>query len=132
MKEIGRELFSSKFFSGPITAITFNDTLKRTAIGGENGVKMLSVGNWKMEDSITIDSSYGTCTSLDWTTDGLILSVGTTSGAILQFLTKLPVVTTSYRTRFVLTLGPGSQFAGSTNFTPLDQCIRCIGSVSRN
>lgn len=48
MKEIGQELFSSQFFSGALTDICFSPILKKTAICGDNTIKVLNVNNWKV------------------------------------------------------------------------------------
>ena len=48
MKEIGQELFSSKFFNSQLTDICFSSVLKRTAICGDNIIKVLEVGSWKV------------------------------------------------------------------------------------
>jgi hypothetical protein len=47
MKEIGTELFSFKFFT-TLKDIAFSQNLQRTAICGDNCIKVVDVGSWKV------------------------------------------------------------------------------------
>jgi hypothetical protein len=47
----------------------------------------------QIKDEITtLDASYGSVTGLEWTEDGQILTVGTSSGAVLNFLARMPTI----------------------------------------
>jgi WD repeat-containing protein 19 len=47
MKEIGQELFSSKFYSS-LKDISYSSGLQKAAICGDNSIKVLEAGNWKV------------------------------------------------------------------------------------
>lgn len=91
MKEIGQELFSSKLFNSALTDICFSAALKKTAVCGDNTIKVVDVGNWKsITDTFMIENE--TVDKLSWTKDGTILSVSTVTGAVYNFLTKIPMI----------------------------------------
>lgn len=48
MKEIGQELFSFKYFHGPLRDISFSAILQKVALCGDNMIKIVDVGNWKV------------------------------------------------------------------------------------
>ncbi|PRP88379.1 WD repeat-containing protein 19-like [Planoprotostelium fungivorum] len=100
-KEIGQELFSSQFFTGSLTDICFSPTLQKTAICGDSIVKVVNVSSWKtITDTFTLDIEVGACEQLGWTQDGLILTVATTNGHLFSFLTKTPLITAHYDSKF--------------------------------
>ena len=105
MKEIGQELFSSQFFTSQLSDICFSPTLQKTAVCGDNSVKVINVtGHWKqpsVSDSFTVEQGAGACERLGWTKDGLILTVSTANGHLFSFLTKVPLVSASYETKWV-------------------------------
>ena len=47
MKEIGQELFSFKFFNS-LKDISYSSTLQKAAICGDNSIKVIEAGNWKV------------------------------------------------------------------------------------
>lgn len=111
---MGQELFSNKFFTGPVTDLDSSSTLQRIAICGDNTVKILDIGHWKVvnqneivmilqtvADTFTLDTSYGKVDKMAWTKDGLILSVSTNQGYVCSFLTKVPLVSANYGIRYV-------------------------------
>ena len=104
MKEIGQELFSSKFFN-VLKDITFSPSLQKAAVCGDNSIKVLEAGNWKnILETFVIDNLNGNLESLNWTLDGSILSTSTSGGTIYNFLTKVPLVNSSYETTLVCIL----------------------------
>ncbi len=54
-----------------------------------HGLRLVVVPQIK-EECTTIDGAHGTVTSISWTDDGQILTVATTSGALLSYLAKIP------------------------------------------
>eukprot|EP01116_Phalansterium_solitarium_P013666 TRINITY_DN3106_c0_g1_i10.p2 TRINITY_DN3106_c0_g1~~TRINITY_DN3106_c0_g1_i10.p2 ORF type:complete len:1339 (+),score=616.68 TRINITY_DN3106_c0_g1_i10:197-4213(+) len=99
MKEIGQELFSSKLFNSALTDICFSAALKKTAVCGDNTIKVVDVGNWKsVTDTFMIENEV--VDKLSWTKDGTILSVSTESGAVYNFLTKIPMINAVSDTRW--------------------------------
>lgn len=48
-----------------------------------------------------MDAEVGTCENMGWTQDGLILTVSTSNGHLFSFLTKTPLVTAFYESKWI-------------------------------
>lgn len=53
-QEVGEELFSSRYFTDRIFAAAYSPQLNRTAISGDNGIKIVDMGDYKEVLSDTI------------------------------------------------------------------------------
>lgn len=73
--------------------------MKKIAIAAQGSIKFFNIGNWVEEssDRIDITKSSGTITQLHWTDDGSIMTITTSGGYFLGFLTVVPQLFSAYR-----------------------------------
>ena len=93
MREIGEELFSGQFHKSQLTCLAYSSILQRTATSGDGGIKIVDMSEWKevQGDSLALDDPVS---SMTYTSDGQILTIGTTSGVVHNFLDACPTSTT--------------------------------------
>jgi WD repeat-containing protein 19 len=98
MREIGEELFSGQFHKSNLSTLAYSPKLQRTATAGDSGIKIVDMGEWKevVGDSMTLDDEI---TRMSYTNDGQILTVGTASGVVHNFLSRMPNIHDHYDTR---------------------------------
>eukprot|EP01041_Mallomonas_annulata_P000695 gene695-1331_t len=98
--EIGEEKHSGKFHPGGLITFAYNPYLKRVATCGEDGVRLLDTRDFKEIRSDYIpsqDLEDGRVTQICWSPDGQILTVGTDSGNVYNFLAKMTVLNAYYK-----------------------------------
>lgn len=73
--------------------------MKKIAIAAQGSIKFFNIGNWVEEssDRIDITKSSGTITQLHWTDDGSIMTITTSGGYFLGFLTVVPQLFSAYK-----------------------------------
>lgn len=99
-KEMGQEKNSGKFHSNLIS-FAYNPVLRRVATAGEDGVRVIDVQDLKENVSDHIapeDFEDGRITKLCWSPDGQILTIGTSSGNVYNFLAKMSILHARFRT----------------------------------
>lgn len=94
-KTLGEEKFAVKFHSQFMSSFAYNPLLKRAATAGDDGIHIVDVRDFKeiKADFISnADLENGKISSLCWSPDGQILTVGTTAGNVYSFLAKMSVL----------------------------------------
>lgn len=98
MREIGEELFSGQFHKTQLSCLAYSNILQRTATSGDGGIKIVDMSEWKevQGDSLALDDPVS---SMAYTNDGQILTIGTTSGVVHNFLARMPNIHDHCETR---------------------------------
>jgi WD repeat-containing protein 19 len=99
-KEMGMEKNAGKFHNKSMTTFSFNPHMKRVAMCGDDGVRVVDLSDFKELKTDFIareDLEDGRITNLCWSPDGQILTVGTHTGNIYNFLAKMSVLNASYK-----------------------------------
>ena len=100
-KEMGEEKNCHRFHQNSLICFSYNRQLGRVATAGEDGVRVVDLQDFKEVKSdfiSTADMEDGRVTNLQWSPDGQILSVGTLSGNVYNFLAKMAVLNARYQT----------------------------------
>jgi hypothetical protein len=76
----------------PIECINVNQEVGKIAVASQGTIRFISMQDWKevVGDRIEITKSSGKITKIDWTKDGSILTVTTSNGYFVGFLTVIP------------------------------------------
>jgi len=84
---------------GVIEALCINHDVGKVAIASMGCIKFFNSTTWleESQDRIDITKSSGTITQMDWTRDGSIMSVTTSGGYFLGFLTVVPQLYSAFR-----------------------------------
>eukprot|EP00981_Chlorochromonas_danica_P005015 scaffold1001_cov188-Ochromonas_danica.AAC.4 len=94
-KTLGEEKFAVKFHSQYMTTFAYNAHLKRAATAGDDGIHLIDVRDFSEIKSDFIsneDLENGHVTTLAWSPDGQILTVGTSAGNVYSFLAKMSIL----------------------------------------
>ncbi|KAH3756601.1 WD repeat membrane protein [Pelomyxa schiedti] len=119
MSEIGHELFSVEMFHSDVMDVSYNESLRRVAVCGEDKVRILDTKTWKAtSDGITINKDRGAPLRIDWTCDGQMLGVSTAGGYFSTLLTKPPLLHASYNSKC-------AYLSSLRTITVLDVVARC-------
>lgn len=96
---MGKELHAFRPFMGPIEQFAYNEEMQKIAIASVGSIRFFSTSSWLEETSerIEIQKSSGQMTQLHWTRDGSIMSVTTSQGYFLGFLTVVPQLYAAHR-----------------------------------
>lgn len=96
---MGQEIHAFKPHQAAIECIQINHEMKKIAIAAQGSIKFFNIGNWVEEssDRIDITKSSGTITQLHWTDDGSIMTITTSGGYFLGFLTVVPQLFSAYK-----------------------------------
>jgi WD repeat-containing protein 19 len=100
INEIGEEKYAIQIHSQKLTTFSYNPHLKKVATAGNDGVRILDTKDFKELKNEYIpleDLENGKISQLDWSPDGQILSISTSSGNIYNFLAKMSILYTTYR-----------------------------------
>ena len=99
--ELGEELFGAKMHKGGLEDVAYCPTLQRAATCGERTVRVIDVLTWKeiKSDGITLDRERGCIEMLEWTEDGQILTLSTSTGVVRNYLAQMPTVHDVWDTR---------------------------------
>ena len=100
-RQVGEEKFVGKFHPVNMLTFAYNTHLKRAATTGDDGVRIVDTREFKEIKSDYIspeDLEDGRVTDLAWSPDGQILTVGTSSGNVYNFLAKMSVLHATYKT----------------------------------
>lgn len=98
--EIGTEKQSSRFHPSGLVKFSYNEQLRRIASAGEDGVRIIDMSDFKevrAEFTPTVDLENGLVTDLAWSPDGQILTIATSSGNVYNFLAKMSVLNSVYK-----------------------------------
>ena len=70
----------------------------KIAVASQGSVRLINMGDWKEvpADRIEITKQGGKVTKIDWTSDGSILTVTTSNGYFMGFLTVIPQLFSAY------------------------------------
>ncbi len=133
-KELGEEKYCIRMHSDNMSTFAYNPILKRVATAGNDGVRIIDVHNFKesKQDYIPLeDIEDGRVTSLNWSPDGQILTVGTAAGNIYNFLAKMSVLFASYRTSiaYLSSLREISVVDGVKRSRPVDVTVKLEPSI---
>lgn len=93
--DIGREKFCTRFHKSRMTTVAYNPHMQRAAAAGDDGVIIVDTRDFtevKADFISTHDLEEGRVTSLAWSPDGQILTVGTSAGNVYNFLAKMAVL----------------------------------------
>ena len=99
--DLGEEKQSVRVHPSNLVGFSFNKALKKLATAGSDGVRISDIKNFKDSkyDFIPIaDLEDGRVTDLSWSHDGQILTISTSAGNIYNFLAKMSVLSTHYKT----------------------------------
>lgn len=100
-RDLGEEKFAAKFHSNNFITYSYNRQLKRVASAGDDGVRIFNISDFResKEDYISPeDLEGGKVTTVEWSPDGQILSISTNAGNVYNFLAKMNVISTRYKT----------------------------------
>ena len=99
--ELGDELFGAKMHKGGLEDVAYCPALQRAATCGERTVRVIDVLTWKeiKADGITLDRERGCIEMLEWTEDGQILTLSTSSGVVRNYLAQMPTVHDAWGSR---------------------------------
>ncbi|CAK9101199.1 WD repeat-containing protein 19 (Intraflagellar transport 144 homolog) [Durusdinium trenchii] len=94
VNDLGKELFSERLHRTSLTDLVVSPSLERVASCGDSTVHIVDTSTWKKvkSDSLSLENDEGQLASMSWTEDGQILSVGTRTGRLYSFLSKMPMV----------------------------------------
>lgn len=99
-KDLGEEKCSVKFHPNNLITFAYNPVLKRCASAGDDGLRVFDVRDFKESEQDFIhrrDLEDGRVSEIAWSPDGQILTVGTNSGNIYNFLAKVTVLSTVWK-----------------------------------
>ena len=99
--DLGEEKYARKFHNNNLHTFAYNPQLQRAATAGDDGVRIVDTRDFteSRPDYISPeDLENGRVTSLAWSPDGQILTVGTNTGNVYNFLAKMAVLYASHRT----------------------------------
>jgi WD repeat-containing protein 19 len=94
-KDLGEEKHMGRFHPSALFTFAFNPHSKRAATAGDDGVRIIDTRDFResKKDYIPSDDfEDGRVTSICWSPDGQILTVGTTAGNVYNFLAKMSVL----------------------------------------
>ena len=86
---LGKEHFVARHFKSSVVDVAVAQSMGRAAVCGETAVRVIDTKTWKEVKSDAINLRQRV-ESMQWTSDGQILSISTTSGTVHSFLTRMP------------------------------------------
>eukprot|EP01138_Halocafeteria_seosinensis_P010566 gb/GECG01010788.1/.p1 GENE.gb/GECG01010788.1/~~gb/GECG01010788.1/.p1 ORF type:complete len:1429 (+),score=207.41 gb/GECG01010788.1/:1-4287(+) len=101
INEIGEELRSARFHSDGLEDIAYSPTTQRCATIGGNSLKIIETSTLEelTNESISIDTSAGAFTQVDYAMDGQVLTAATTGGYVYTYLGKMPELSDSHESK---------------------------------
>lgn len=100
-KEMGMEKNVARIHASNLSTFAYNPHLKRIASAGDDGVRVVDLREFKESKADFVsaeDIENGRISTLQWSPDGQILSVGTNAGNVYNFLAKMSVLNATYKT----------------------------------
>lgn len=100
-QDLGEEKQSIRLHSSGLTAFSYNKVLKKIASAGSDGVRIVDAKTFKESKADFIaseDLENGRITDIAWTPDGQILTIATSAGNVYNFLAKMSILSTQYKT----------------------------------
>ena len=100
-QDLGEEKYVGRFHTSNMLTFSYNPSLRKAATCGFDGVRIVDTRDFKEISSDFISSSDledGRVTDIAWSPDGTILTVGTDSGNVYNFLAKMSVLHARYGT----------------------------------
>ena len=91
-QNLGAELHAFRPVTSNIEQIAINHEMRKVAVAAQGTIKFYNFDTWTEEssDRIDISKSSGQITQLHWTKDGSIMTLTTSGGYFLGFLTVIP------------------------------------------
>ena len=104
---------------GGLEDVAYCPALQRAATCGERTVRVIDVLTWKeiKSDGITLDRERGMIEMLEWTKDGQILTLSTSSGVVRNYLAQMPTVHDAWGKFFLFFFFPFSNYISIINIT---------------
>ena len=106
--EPSEELFASKLFSGNLSSLAVSPLLSRAAVCSGSTVKLVALSgsdpsSYKelVEEEQKIATNGASLDSIEWTSDGQILTVCSDAGVVYNFLASLPVLAATHGSRYM-------------------------------
>ena len=97
-EDIGQEINSISTGNSPIEALVLNQDLHKIATASNGVIKFYDLREWVEvpQEKIEIQKGCGKITKMHWTTDGSIMTVTTSNGYFLGFLTIIPSLCSAF------------------------------------
>ena len=94
-KDLGEEKHMGRFHPSALYTFAYNPHSKKAATAGDDGVRIIDTRDFRESKKDFIpseDFEDGRVTSICWSPDGQILTVGTAAGNVYNFLAKMSVL----------------------------------------
>jgi len=97
--DLGKKLVQIKPFMSPIEQIAYNSELGKVAVASMCAIKFFDCATWQEEttERIEVTKSSGSINQMHWTRDGSIISITTSGGYFMGFLTVVPQLYSAYK-----------------------------------
>ncbi|KAJ3160276.1 WD repeat-containing protein 19, partial [Irineochytrium annulatum] len=93
INEIGQELFQARNHKDSLSNIAISSAVGKAATSGDGSVKVHELTDLKDVYAILdLEDERGCLEGLEWSEDGGFLTVGSRTGAVYSFLSRLPVL----------------------------------------
>ncbi|XP_010776359.1 WD repeat-containing protein 19 [Notothenia coriiceps] len=100
IREIGHELCQAHNHKESLNSVAISTALNKAASCGDNSIKIHDLSDFKdISNVVQLDDETKGLDQLNWTDDGQLLAVSTQKGTLHVFLTKLPILGSSFGTR---------------------------------
>lgn len=92
MREIGEELQCVHTHEGTLLDMAYSQVVYKIASVGEDGLRVIDMNDWReqKQEHRTFSREEGVPERLDWSKDGTLLAVSTTTGYVFVFLMLTP------------------------------------------
>uniref|UniRef100_A0A915BKE6 Anaphase-promoting complex subunit 4 WD40 domain-containing protein n=1 Tax=Parascaris univalens TaxID=6257 RepID=A0A915BKE6_PARUN len=105
--EIGQEIFSVQDFKTYLSYVHVNETFEKALMVGDNQLKIREMNQLdELFGMYDIEGEDKVLSRVETSTDGQLVAVAGTSGTLHVFLTKMPVLGSSYRNIIAILSSP--------------------------
>eukprot|EP00771_Trimastix_marina_P001515 gnl/Trimastix_PCT/2596.p1 GENE.gnl/Trimastix_PCT/2596~~gnl/Trimastix_PCT/2596.p1 ORF type:complete len:1355 (+),score=466.46 gnl/Trimastix_PCT/2596:60-4124(+) len=100
-QEIGQEVIGVMVFESELLGLAYSSVLQRVALLGDNMLKVYCMQTWQEfeQERHVFSARDGQPVSIQWTADGHIVTVATSTGALHCFLAKIPPMSACFEQR---------------------------------
>lgn len=100
LEHIGQELFQSRNHKSRLTDVCISEVLNKAASCGDDSVKIHDLTDPSdIYGIIKLEDDAGQLDKMAWSNDGQLLTVTTLTGTVYTYLTKLPVLGSTFSTK---------------------------------